>query len=288
MTDQTRPRRSALYLPASNAKAMAKARSIDADVVIIDLEDAVSPDAKSEARAAAVAALAAGGYGRREVVIRVNGFDTPWGRDDLSAIARSGADAILVPKVDDAAAVIAYDQALAGAPAQTRLWAMIETSRSVFALEQIAATASQTRLSAFVLGTNDLAKALRLRPSRERSVFLPIVTLAVAAARGHGLSVLDGVCNDFSDTERLRFECLQGVEFGLDGKTLIHPGQIAICNEVFSPGAEDLAWADEIIAAFALPENTGKGAISLKGRMVELLHLDEARHLRSVANGIPA
>lgn len=288
MIDATRPRRSALYLPASNAKAMAKARTVDADVVILDLEDAVSPDSKILARDAAVAALGEGGYGRREIVIRVNGLDTPWGRDDLAAVAQSGADAILVPKVDDADAVRTYDAALADAPAQTRLWAMIETSRAVAALDRIAAMASCSRLSTFVVGTNDLAKALRVRPTLARTPFLPILTLAVVAARAHGLSILDGVCNEYDDLDRLRVECLQGVEFGFDGKTVIHPAQIETCNAIFSPSQEDLAWADQVIAAFALAENAGKGAISLSGKMVELLHLEEAEHLRAVADRISA
>ena len=288
MNDAARPRRSALYLPASNAKAMAKARTVAADVVILDLEDAVSPDSKLEARAAVVAALAEGGYGKREVVVRVNGLDTPWGRDDLAAVVNGGADAILVPKVDDGDAVEAYDAALSDAPARTRLWAMIETSRSVGALGGIAAKASTTRLSAFVLGTNDLAKAMRIRPGTQRTPFLPILTLSVAAARSHGLSILDGVCNDFSDLDRLRDECQQGADFGLDGKTLIHPSQIEICNAVFSPSAEEIAWANEVIAAFALDENAGKGAIRLKGRMVELLHRDEALSLRAIADRISA
>jgi citrate lyase subunit beta/citryl-CoA lyase len=288
MIDVTRPRRSALYLPASNPKAVAKSRTLAADVIILDLEDAVSPDAKVAAREAAVAAVREGGYGDREVVVRVNALDTPWGRDDLAALTQSRADAILVPKVDDADAVLAYDAALAGAPDGMRLWAMIETGRSVFGLEGIAAAASRSRLSTLVLGTNDLAKVMRARPGRERTPFLPVLTHAVAAARIHGLSILDGVCNDYSDLERLRFECLQAVEFGMDGKTLIHPVQIETCNEVFSPSQEDLRWADAVIAAFGLPENAGKGAISLQGRMVELLHLDEARHLRSIADKISA
>lgn len=288
MIDATRPRRSALYLPASNAKAMAKARTVDADVVILDLEDAVSPDKKIQARDAALTAVAEGGFGRREIVIRVNGLDTPWGRDDLAAVAHSGADAILVPKVDDACAIRAYDAALAEAPARTRLWAMIETGRAVAALDEIAAMASCSRLSTFVIGTNDLAKALRMRLHQTRTPFLTILTLAVVAARTHGLSILDGVCNEYSDLDRLRVECLQGLEFGFDGKTVIHPAQIETCNAIFSPGAEDLAFADQVIAAFALAENAGKGAISLNGKMVELLHLDEARHLRAIADRISA
>jgi len=288
MTDLVRPRRSALYLPASNAKAMEKARSVDADVIIIDLEDAVSPDAKEAARDAAVTSIARGGYGRREVVLRVNGLDTPWGKEDLAAATASGADAVLVPKVNGAADIALYDEALREAPPGVELWAMVETSRSVFTLDSIAATAANSRLSVLVLGTNDLAKEMRLRPSRDRAPFLPILTMAVAAAAAHGLNVLDGVCNDFKDFELLRAECEQGVAFGMDGKTLIHPGQIALCNEIFSPSPQDLEWADDIIAAFALEENAGKGAISLKGKMVELLHLVEARRLRGVSDRIHA
>lgn len=281
-----RPRRSALYLPASNAKAIAKARTLPCDVVILDLEDAVAPEFKAEARAAAVAAVREGGFGNREVAIRANGIDTEWGAADLAAIAGSGADAVLVPKVSSAADIDRYQAALAAAPAEMQLWTMIETCASVFALERIAARAADTRLALWVLGTNDLAKEMRARLTPERTPFLPILTLAVAAARAHGLTILDGVCNEFRDLAAFRAEAEQGLLYGFDGKSLIHPDQIAPTNEVFSPSAEELAWAETVIAAFALPENAGKGAIRVEGKMVELLHLDQAKRLVTVAEMI--
>lgn len=283
MPDTMRPRRSALYLPASNAKALAKARSLPVDVVILDLEDAVAPDHKIDARIAACAAVKEGGFGRREVVIRANGLDTPWGAEDLAAIAVAGPDAVLVPKISGPGDVRAYDAALHGAPMHTRLWVMIETCPVVPCLAAVAATAADTRLGGFVMGTNDLAKEMRARPGPERRPFQPIFTLTVAAARANGLVVLDGVSNEFRDLDLFRREAEQGLEFGFDGKTLIHPDQIDPCNAVFSPTAEEVAWAKTIEAAFALPENAGKGAIKVDGKMVELLHLDQARHVLAVA-----
>ncbi|MGN6358269.1 MAG: HpcH/HpaI aldolase/citrate lyase family protein [Novosphingobium sp.] len=291
MTDPNtirRPRRSALYLPASNAKAIAKARTLPCDVVILDLEDAVAPELKAEAREAAVAAVREGGFGKREVAIRANGIDTEWGAADLAAIAGSGADAVLVPKVSGPADIDRYQAALASAPEAMQLWTMIETCASLFALEPIAARAADTRLSLWVLGTNDLAKEMRARLTPERTPFLPVLTLAVAAARAHGLTVLDGVCNEFRDLAAFRAEAEQGLLYGFDGKSLIHPEQIAPTNEVFSPSAEELAWAHTVIAAFALPENAGKGAIRVEGKMVELLHLDQAKKLVAVAEMIAA
>ncbi len=288
MTETARPRRSALYLPASNQKALAKARTLPADVVILDLEDAVAPDLKAEARAAAVAAVAEGGFGRRELVVRANALNTPWGAEDLAAISTAGPDAVLVPKVNSPQEVRAYDAALAAAPAHTRLWIMIETCACLPLLHDIAACAADTRLAGFVLGTNDLAKEMQARPSRARTPFLPILTMAVAAARAHGLVVLDGVCNEFRDLDLFRAEAEQGLEFGFDGKTLIHPDQIAPCNAVFSPSAEEIAWARAIVAAFELPENAGKGAIKVDGKMVELLHLDQAKRTLAIAAAIDA
>lgn len=281
-----RPRRSALYLPASNAKAIAKARTLPCDVVILDLEDAVAPEAKAEARAAAVAAVAEGGFGHREVAIRANGIDTEWGAADLAAIAASTADAVLVPKVNGPADIARYEATLAGAPASLQLWAMIETCASVFALEPIAAMARSTRLSLWIMGTNDLAKEMRAQLSPGRTPFLPFLSLAVAAARAHGVAVLDGVCNEFRDLDAFEEEARQGLAFGFDGKSLIHPAQIDPCNAVFSPSQADLAWADAVIAAFALPENRGKGAIRVEGKMTELLHLEQARRLLAVADRI--
>jgi citrate lyase subunit beta/citryl-CoA lyase len=288
MTPADRPRRSALYLPASNAKAIAKARTLPCDVVILDLEDAVAPEAKEEARAAAIAAVAEGGFGHREVAIRANGIDTPWGAADLAAIAGSKADAVLVPKVDGRQDIARYDAALAQAPASLQMWAMIETCASVFALEPIAAMASSTRLSLWIMGTNDLAKEMRAQLTPERTPFLPFLSMAVAAARAHGVAVLDGVCNEFRDLDAFEGEARQGLLFGFDGKSLIHPAQIDPCNAVFSPGEADLAWAHGVIEAFSLPQNQGKGAIRVDGKMTELLHLEQARRTVAVAERIVA
>lgn len=288
MTPIDRPRRSALYLPASNAKALAKARTLPCDVVILDLEDAVAPEAKEEARAAAVAAIAEGGFGHREVAIRVNGLDTEWGAADLAAVAGSKADAVLVPKVNGPQDIDRLQDALIGAPEAMQLWAMIETCASVFALEPIAAKARSTRLSLWIMGLNDLAKEMRAQSVPERTPFLPFLSMAVAAARAHGVTVLDGVCNEFRDLGVFEAEARQGLLFGFDGKSLIHPAQIEPCNTVFSPSEADLGWAASVIAAFALPENQGKGAIKVDGKMTELLHLEQARRLVAVAERIAA
>ncbi|HEX8055551.1 MAG TPA: CoA ester lyase [Novosphingobium sp.] len=288
MSQIERPRRSALYLPASNAKAIAKARTLPADVVILDLEDAVAPEAKVEARAAALAAVTEGDFGRRELAIRANGLDTPWGAEDLAAIATSGANAVLVPKVSSPADIEACQAALSAAPENLQLWAMIETCACLPQLDAIAAMARTTRLSLFVMGTNDLAKEMRAKLTPERTPFLPFLSMTVAAARAHGVAVLDGVCNEFRDLDVFRAEAEQGLLFGFDGKTLIHPAQIDPCNEVFSPSEEELSRARAIIAAFALPENQGKGAIQVEGKMAELLHLDQAQRLVAVADQIAA
>jgi citrate lyase subunit beta/citryl-CoA lyase len=285
---QDRPRRSALYLPASNPKAVAKARTLPCDMIILDLEDAVAPEMKAAARAAAVAAVREGGFGSREVAIRANGIDTEWGAADLAAIACSGVDAVLVPKVSSPQDIDRYHASLRDAPAGLQLWAMIETCASVFQLDAIAARAADTRLSLWILGTNDLAKEMRARLTPERTPFLPFLSMAVAAARAHGLTILDGVCNEFRDMAVFRAEAEQGLLFGFDGKSLIHPDQIAPTNEIFSPSASELAWAAAVIAAFALPENTNKGAIRVEGKMTELLHLEQAQRLLAVAARIAA
>ena len=288
MISINRPRRSALYLPASNAKAIAKARTLPVDVVILDLEDSVAPELKEDARAAALAAVKEGGFGGREVAIRANGLDTEWGAADLLAIARSGADAVLVPKVSSPADIVRCQTALSAAPASLQLWAMIETCACIPHLHDIAALASSTRLTLWVMGVNDLAKEMRARLTPERTPFQPVLSLAVAAARAHGLTILDGVCNEFRDMAVFQAEAEQGLLFGFDGKSLIHPDQIAPCNAVYSPSADELAWAGAVIAAFALPENQGKGAIRVDGKMVELLHLEQARRLVAVAEMIAA
>ncbi len=286
MTSINRPRRSALYLPASNPRAIEKARGLAADVVILDLEDAVAPEAKTAAREAAVAAVREGGFGNREVVIRANGLDTPWGAADIAAIAGSGADAVLAPKVSSIDDIERCNAALGGATAHMQLWAMIETCAAVPRLDALAAMAHTTRLSLWVMGVNDLAKEMRARLTPERTPFLPILSLAVAAARSQGLTVLDGVCNEFRNMAVFQAEAEQGLMFGFDGKTLIHPDQIAPCNAVFSPSADEIAWAKAVIAAFAMPENAGLGAIKVDGKMVELLHREEAERLLIIAQQI--
>ncbi|MDE2434806.1 MAG: CoA ester lyase [Sphingomonadales bacterium] len=279
MQAPSRARRSALYLPANNARALDKARTLPADVVILDLEDAVAPEAKADARDAAMAAVRTGGFGHRELVVRCNGLDTPWGADDLSAIAAAGPDAVLVPKIAGPGDILACDAALSAAPAHTQMWAMIETCAVLPELHAVAACAASTRLSGFVLGTNDLAKEMRAQLRAGRTPFLPILTQAVTAARTHGLVVFDGVCNEFRDLAAFRAEAEQGLEFGFDGKSLIHPDQIEPCNTVFSPSADEITWSETVVAAFSQPKNRGKGAIRVEGKMVELLHLDQARRL---------
>ncbi|MGA0594232.1 HpcH/HpaI aldolase/citrate lyase family protein [Enterovirga sp. CN4-39] len=287
-----RPRRSVLYMPGSNARAIEKARTLSADAVILDLEDAVAPDAKESAREQVVAAVTAGGFGRREVVIRVNGLDTPWGHDDLVAAASSGADAVLIPKVSDPETIGAVELALATAraPDALRVWAMIETPVAILHAEEIARAARHetARLACFVLGTNDIAKETRARFVPGRWTMLPWLTTVLAAARAHGLDVLDGVYNNLQDAEGFRAECEQGRDLGMDGKTLIHPNQIAVANEVFAPAAAEVEAARKIIAAFDLPENSGRGVISLDGRMVERMHADMAARTVALAEAIAA
>ena len=283
-----RPRRSALYMPASNARALEKAKSLACDVVILDLEDAVAPEAKVAARAAAAEAVAAGGFGRREVVVRVNALATPWGRDDLEAMAACGPDAVLVPKVQSVGDVLDYSAALDGAPRETRLWAMIETCQVMFEIKAVAASEERTRLAAFVLGVNDLAKEMRARQTPDRAPFVGFLAMTVAAARAHNLGVLDGVHNEIDDLAALEAVCRQGADLGFDGKTLVHPSHLEICNRVFSPAPEEVAWSRAVVAAFDAPENRGKGALRVEGRLAEHLHRDQARQLIAVADAIAA
>jgi citrate lyase subunit beta/citryl-CoA lyase len=272
-----RPRRSALYLPASNAKAIAKARTLACDVVILDLEDAVAPDAKAMARDQAVAAVNEAGFGTRELVVRVNALDTEWGADDLAALGACAPDAVLVPKVMQAGDVDRYANRLA---ATTPIWAMIETTASLFRLDSIAGA---DRLTALVMGTNDLAKETGAQPGTDRLPIVGALGLAVAAARLHGRVILDGVFNGIDDDDGFALQARQAVEFGFDGKTLIHPRQIEPCNAAFLPDAAALAWARQIIAAFDLPENSQKGAIRVDGKMVERLHLHQAQRVIAAA-----
>jgi citrate lyase subunit beta/citryl-CoA lyase len=251
--------------------------------VILDLEDAVAPDAKEAARSLAVAAVKAGGYGRREVVIRVNGLDTPWGAADLAAAADARPDAVLVPKISAAAELAPYAAAL---PTGTRLWAMIETCASLFTLDGIAGAGGP--LEALVIGGNDLAKEMRCRPGVDRAPLLGALGLSVAAARAHGLAVLDAVYNDIEDDAGLEAQCRQGLEFGFDGKTLIHPRQVEAANRAFSPEPSAVEWSRTIVQAFDSPENAAKGVLKVEGRMVERLHLEEARRTIAVAEAIAA
>jgi citrate lyase subunit beta/citryl-CoA lyase len=281
-----RPRRSALYLPASNQKAIDKARSLPCDVVILDLEDAVAPEAKETAREQAVAAVQAGGFGRRELIIRVNGLGTPWGEADLRAAVAAGPDAVLVPKINDGGDVARYDNHLSHAPEKTRLWTMIETCRCLFRLDDIAAAAKTSRLEGWIMGVNDLAKEMGARLTSGREPFFGALGLSVAAAKAHGLTVLDGVYNSIDDLEGFERQCVQGLEFGFDGKTLIHPSQVDPCNRVFTPSDEDVDFARTVIATFTLPENATKGAIRVNGKMIERLHLVQAEKLVAIAEAM--
>lgn len=268
--------RSALYLPASNERAIAKARTLPCNAVILDLEDAVAPEQKASARAQAVAALAEG-FGDRLVVVRINGLATLWGADDAAALR--GAAAVLLPKVDGPEDLRRARAAIGAGPA---LWAMLETCAGVLALPAIAAAARETGLAALVVGTNDLAKEMRCRIDAERAPMLPVLTQVVLAARAAGIIALDGVLNALDDTEALAAECRQGAMLGFDGKTLIHPAQIAAANAAFGPSATEIAWAEAVVAAFAEPGNADKGAIRLDGAMVERLHLAEAERVLDV------
>ncbi|MDX2275163.1 MAG: CoA ester lyase [Hyphomonadaceae bacterium] len=287
---QHRPRRSCLYMPGANAKALEKAKTLAVDVLLLDLEDSVAPEAKADARAAVAAAVRQGGYGKREVIVRVNALASPWGREDIQGICPSAPDGILAPKVESGEEVEALDDALteAGLSEDASLWVMIETPRAIFNLAEIAAAAKGTRLSCFIMGLNDLAKETRARPGKDRAPFFAAMSLAVTAARLENLTVIDGVYNDIADAAGFEAECRQGLDFGFDGKTLIHPSQIEMCNTVFAPSEEEVARARAVIAAFALPENAGKGVIKVDGKMTELLHLEQAKRAVAVADAIAA
>ncbi len=271
-------------MPGSNARALEKARALAADALILDLEDAVAPDAKDMARDQVCAAVKAGGFGKREVIIRINSLTSAWGRDDLAAAAEAKPDAILLPKVSRPEDVHAVEIALRQADAAIALWAMVETPLAILNIASIAAAGG--RLTCFVMGTNDLIKETRGTHTADRTNLSAALGLSVMAARANGLAVIDGVYNDLSDAEGFAASCRQGRSFGFDGKTLIHPGQIETCNAIFAPSDGEVAAAKRIIAAFEEPENRGKGAIKLDGRMVELLHAEIARHTVALADAI--
>ena len=284
-SEDGRPRRSVLYLPGSNLRAIEKARTLACDVVVLDLEDAVAPDAKIAARALACEAVRLGGFGSRELVLRVNGLDTPWGAADLAAAAEAGPHAVLVPKVSSPGDIAAYRTALG---ANTPLWAMIETCQAILALDALGLASREERVGCWVIGVNDLIKEMRCRPGADRGPLLPALALSVMAARANGLTVIDGVYNDIPDLDGLARECAQGSGLGFDGKSLIHPSHLDIANRAFSPEAQAIAWARAVAAAFDSPENAGKGVIKVEGRMVERLHLAEALRLIAVAQAIAA
>lgn len=286
MAASVRPRRSALYMPGSNARALEKARSLEADILIMDLEDAVSPDKKEDARAAIGAALAEGGYGDRELVIRTNALDGSWGTDDLAFAATTGADAVLLPKVEHAEQIWQAEETLsaAGAPESLSIWCMMETPLGMLHAEEIAA--ASPRLGCLVLGTSDLAKDLHALHTRDRFPFITSLGLCILAARAYGLAVLDGVHLDLDDAEGFEASCRQGLELGFDGKTLIHPKTLAAANRIFAPSGEEIAWSRKIIAAHAEAEAEGSGVVLVNGKLVEALHVENARRILALAEMI--
>jgi len=283
-----RPRRSALYMPGSNPRALEKAKTLAADVLILDLEDSVAPDAKQTARVQVAQTVRAGGFGQREILIRINALETPWGTDDLHAALTAGADAVLVPKVsvpEDLQVLAQRLDTLSGGE-RIGIWAMMETPRGILHAGAIAAASTdpRTRLAGLVMGTNDLSKETRARIVPGRAPMRSWLMTCVAAARSYGLEILDGVYNDIGDAEGFERECMEARDLGFDGKTLIHPSQIEPCNRIFSPTPAELDEARKILAAFALPENHGKGVIKVDGRMVERLHAEMARRIVAVAD----
>lgn len=290
MTGSIRPRRSVLYMPGINQRALEKAKSLAADSLILDLEDSVAPDAKEAARELVCTAVKNGGYGDREVIIRINGLETEWGGEDLKAAAVSGADGILLPKVGDTETLIAVAKALeaAKAPETMQIWAMLETPQAILNAEEISALSADpaVNLTCLIMGTNDLLKETRTLFVPNRYPVLTWLSMAVLAARAYGLDIIDGVYNNFSDEEGLIKECKQGRALGFDGKTLIHPAQLAECNKIFTPSDEEIEWSRKIIAAFAEPQNAGKGVITVEGQMVELLHANIAERTVAIAQAI--
>ncbi|MGY3448952.1 HpcH/HpaI aldolase/citrate lyase family protein [Bradyrhizobium sp. USDA 4353] len=285
-----RPRRSLLFMPGSNARALEKGRNLPADGLILDLEDSVAPDAKAPAREQIAKAVAADGYGKRELLIRINSLDTPWWSDDVAMAGQTATDGILVPKVSTADDLRLVTNRLAevGADPALKVWAMIETARAVLDADLLAATVHEegSRLAGFVFGPNDISRETRIRMVPGRSTMLPMISHCILATRAHGLEILDGPYSDFANTDGFSQECIQARDLGFDGKTLIHPGQIDTCNAIFTPPAAEVAEARKILAAFELPENASRGAIQIDGRMVERLHADMAKRTIAISDAI--
>ena len=286
MSKTVRPRRSVLYMPGANTRALEKARALPADALIFDLEDAVAPEAKDAARSNVVLAAESRAYGKREIAIRCNGIATEWGAADIAAIATSGADAILVPKVESAGDVANVVSLLdkAGSPQAMAVWAMMETPRGMLHADEIAG--SHKRLQLFVMGINDLVKDMRARHTPMRLPMITALGLGMLAARAHGLTILDGVYNDIQDIEGFKAVCRQGLEMGFDGKTLIHPTQVEPCNEIFAPSVAELEMAGKIVVAFKTAQAEGKGVVTVDGRMIENLHVEQAERALALASAI--
>jgi citrate lyase subunit beta/citryl-CoA lyase len=286
MTDDLRPRRSVLYMPAANDRALEKAQTIPADSIIFDLEDAVAPDAKPDARTKAVAAVQSGLYGNRELTIRCNGLDTQWGNDDVTAAAGARPSAVVIPKVDSVEYVDKVAALLDAAGAgDVMIWPMIETPTAMFNVREIAA---HPRVAVLVMGTNDLAKELRSPLVPSRHPLVPHLATALLAAREAGKMILDGVYNDVTNPDGFEAECRQGMEMGFDGKTLIHPSQVEPANEMWAPSADDVDYAERVIAAFDEAVADGRGVVTVDGRMIENLHVDNARRVLATAAAIAA
>lgn len=284
MTD-LRPRRSVLYMPSSNERALEKAKTIACDALIFDLEDAVAPDAKETARSNAVAAARSGEYGNREITIRCNGLDTPWGGDDLTAAAASGAAAVVIPKVSsvDYLDEITRRLHVAGAPPDMAIWAMVETPTAIM---DIRAIAQHARVAVLVMGNNDLAKELRTGVLPERTPLLPALAMALLGAREAGKVILDGVYNDVQDADGFLAEARQGKSMGFDGKTLVHPSQVGPANEVWAPSEDEIAFSQRVIEAFEAAKADGRGVVTVDGRMIEHLHVQNAERILAVADAI--
>jgi citrate lyase subunit beta/citryl-CoA lyase len=278
-----KPRRSALFMPGGNARAIEKARSLATDAVILDLEDSVAPNAKVEARLAVCATVKSGGFGSREVVIRINAWDTPWGMDDLTAAIAARPHAILLPKISAPADIVQAGEAVKQG---VRLWGMIETCQAILSIDALGAASGNHGLDVWVVGPNDLIKQMRCAAVEDRSPILPALTLAVIAARSHGLSILDGVWTDITNLSGLERECTQGRDLGFDGKSLIHPSHLDVTNRAFSPTLASVSWARTVVAAYQAPENIHAGVIRLEGKMVERLHLEEAKRVVAIAEAI--